>query len=389
MKSSPLIAILLTVFIALVGFGIVIPLLPIYAQHLGAGGTTVGLLLMSYSLVQFLLAPTMGKLSDRIGRRPVILAALAVTVLSYVLLATADSLPMLFASRILAGIGGADITVAQAYIADVTTRENRAKGMGLFGAAFGFGFMVGPVMGATLTHAGRAAPALAAAGFAFVTLVFATFALHEPKRHETAPSIRGVRAVRGIAAGALALIAVNFAAILVQGQFQSMLVLFTHERFQWGERENGYYLGLCGLVAVVVQAGLVGRISRKVGPTPMIRAGLVLIGAGMLIASFAHSAAMMATGGMINAVGISLVLPSLTALSSLSAAADQQGHVLGVFQSTGSLARIAAPLLGGFLFDRVAPAAPLVAGGVIALVTAVASVPALRWVPIAEPQVAD
>jgi DHA1 family tetracycline resistance protein-like MFS transporter len=389
MKRSPLVAILLTVFIALVGFGIVIPLLPIYAKHMGASGTTVGLLLMSYSLMQFLLAPTMGKLSDRLGRRPVILAALVVTVLSYLLLAVADNLPMLFASRILAGIGGADITVAQAYIADVTTRENRAKGMGLFGAAFGFGFMVGPIMGASLTHAGGAAPALTAAGFAFFTLVFAAFALREPQRHEAPLVVRGVGAVRGMAAGALALIAVNFAAILVQGQFQSMLVLFTHERFHWGERENGYYLGLFGLVAVIVQGGLVGRISKKVGPTPMIRGGLVLIGTGMIIASLAHSAVMMAAGGMINAVGFSLVLPSLTALSSLSAAADQQGRVLGVFQSTGSLARIAAPLLGGFLFDRVGPAAPLVAGGIIALVTAAASVPALRWVPIAQPQAAE
>lgn len=384
MQRSPLIAILLTVFIALIGFGIVIPLLPIYAKHLGADGTTVGLLLMSYSLMQFLLAPTMGKLSDRIGRRPVILGALVITTGSYVLLAFSHSLPLLFASRLLAGIGGADITVAQAYIADVTTPENRAKGMGLFGAAFGFGFMVGPIMGATLTHVGAAAPALAAAGVAALTLLVAVVALREPARHEARRIVRPASSVRGLGGSALALIAVNFAAILVQGQFQSMLVLFTHERFQWGERENGYFLGFFGLVAVIVQGGFVGRLSKRVGPAPMIRTGLVLLGLGMILAASAHGTWAMAAGGFVNAIGFSLVLPSLTALSSLSAASDDQGRVLGVFQSSGSLARITAPLLGGFLFDRISPGAPLAVGGALALVTAAASIPALRVAPNAQ-----
>ena len=378
MQRSPLIAILLTVFIALVGFGLIIPLLPIYASHLGANGTVVGLLLMCYSLMQFLLAPVIGRLSDRIGRRPVILAALVLTASSYVLLAFAHSLPMLFASRILAGIGGADITVAQAYIADVTTRENRAKGMGMFGAAFGFGFMVGPVSGAALSHVSPSAPAWAAAGATSLTFLFALLTLKEPARHEQRKAVGAAASVRNLAAGSIAIIAVNFAAILVQGQLQSMLVLFTHERLQWTARENGYYLGMVGLVAILVQGAAMGKLTKKYGAIPLVRLGLVLVGTGMVLISFAHSAAPMIVGGIINTAGFSLVLPALTAMSSLSAGAEEQGRTLGVFQSSGSLARIAAPLLGGFLFDHIAPGAPLLVGATIAALTAAASVPALR-----------
>ncbi|MBD3167000.1 MFS transporter [bacterium] len=383
MKRSPLVLILVTVFIALVGFGIVIPLLPIYGARYGAGGFVVGLLLMSYSLMQFLLAPVFGRLSDRIGRRPVILGALIITTASYVMLAFADNLWMLFASRILAGIGGADITVAQAYIADVTPRDKRAKGMGLFGAAFGFGFMLGPMLGGTLSAVNDALPSLAAAGFTTVTLIFAFFMLPEPEKHSSAVDVTARKRLSliGSVTGAPLIVALfHFGAVTIQGQLQSMLVLFTNVRFGWTEVENGWYLGMIGFIAISVQGGLIGPLAKRFGQRRLVHTGLFLVGIGMTVIGTAHSLTHMLVGGVINAIGFSLILPSLSSLASLAADPERQGQTLGVFQSFGSMGRILAPMMGGLLFDQFNPETPLLTGAVFAILAALISIPAFRIV---------
>ena len=178
---SPLLIIFITVFIDLLGFGIIIPLLPFYAEHFGASALIVGLLSSSFSLAQFLFAPFWGRLSDRIGRRPVILIGLLGSALSYAFFALATSLPMLFVARSLAGIAGANIPTAQAFIADTTTAETRARGMGLIGAAFGLGFIFGPAIGGFLSHWGYAAPAWFAAALSLANFVAAVFLLPESR----------------------------------------------------------------------------------------------------------------------------------------------------------------------------------------------------------------
>ncbi|MBZ0265520.1 MFS transporter [bacterium] len=380
MQRTPLFLILVTVFIALVGFGIVIPLLPVYAEQYGASGVTVGFLMMTYSLMQFLLAPLAGKISDKIGRRPIIIISLAITTGSYILFGLADSLTLLFVSRIFAGIGGADITVAQAYIADVTPPEKRAKGMGLFGAAFGVGFIVGPVLGGLLAPFGQAVPAFTAAAFAGVTTIWAIWKLPEPEKHRGKVQ-RSLSFMKSMSGGVSGVVLLQFLTVFVQSQLQSMLVLFNVHNFSWTARENGYYLGLIGFTAVIVQGGLIGTLVRKYGERTLVWIGLILIGSGMYMISKGDVLSWLIVGGIVNALGFASVLPSLSSLVSQRAPKDKQGQVLGVFQSAGSLGRILAPISGGLLYDHLAPSAPFSIGSVLAVMTAILAFVVLRKLP--------
>ncbi len=417
---SPLFTIVLTVFIALVGFGIVIPLLPIYASRYGASGFEIGLLLMSYSLMQFLLAPVLGKLSDRIGRRPVILVALFITTVSYVMLAYADSLWLLFLSRILAGMGGGDITVAQAYIADVTPPEKRARGMGYFGAAFGFGFMVGPMMGGLLSVHSTALPPLVAAGFTFTTLLYATINLPEPEKHKAREKKSGGR-FSNLDRTAAIVINFHFFIVFVQGCMNTMAVLFTHYCFGWTELENGYFMGMIGFFSVTIQGVLVGSLVKRFGQRNLLRFGFLFAGigiamiglSGMAVLHFGTSIdmiqqlyfhnnilisgagftisrnllhasapllALLCAGAIINVCGFASSMPSISSLASINAPPDAQGQVLGIFQSAGSLARILAPTIAGFLFDHYMPYTPFFTAFVISILAGIAAWPMLRSV---------
>ncbi len=370
MKSSPFVIILVSVFIALVGFGIVIPLLPIYAERYGAGGFEVGMLLMVYSAMQFLVAPFAGRLSDRIGRRPVILVALLITTISYVVFGLADSLFWLFISRVLAGLGGADITVAQAYIADVTSKEDRSKGMGLFGAAFGVGFTVGPVIGGLLAPVHPSLPAYIAAGFTGITFVFAFFKLPEPDKHE-AVNRPLIRSSKGLTPEALKVTRYQFQAVFIQSLLQTMLVLYTFTLLGWMERKNGFYLLLIGATAAIIQGGLFGKLARRFGERSLVIVGFFLMAIGMLFIAHGGSANELIIGGILNAMGFAVVLPSLASLVSLTSDPQTQGATMGLFQSAGSLARIIAPVIGGLLFDNINMHAPFYTACVIAFITAI------------------
>ncbi|MCB2199631.1 MFS transporter [bacterium] len=372
MKRSPLVIILMSVFIALVGFGIVIPLIPVYAERYGASGMEVGLLIMIYSLMQFIFAPIAGRLSDRIGRRPVIIAALLLTSASYVLFAMADSLLMLFVSRALAGLGGADITVAQAYIADVTPPEKRARGMGLFGAAFGVGFIIGPALTALTVPIAEWMPPIIAAVLAGGTSIFALFALPEPERHrERGP--RNILPSSGISRTLLIIFGFNFIIVFTQSMLQSMVVLFNVHQFNWSEMENGAFLAMIGVVAASIQGGLIGKLAKRFGERGLVRYGLLIAATGLFLISRAGSVWFLIGGAAVNAIGFAVMLPSMSSLVSRKSPADRQGQSLGTFQSTGSMARILAPVAGGFLYDTFQPTTPFFTGALIAFAAGFAS----------------
>ncbi len=368
-----------TVFIHLLGFGIIIPLLPYYAERFGASGLTVGLLTTSFSLAQFLFAPVWGRLSDRIGRRPVLLGSLILTGVSYLVFAVAGSLPVLFASRIFAGIAGATLSTAQAYIADTTTPENRTRGMGLIGAAFGMGFIFGPAMGGILSRWGFSVPAYAAAGLALTAFLFALALLPESlpseardeaaRRRMRATSFR--EALRRPVVGTV--LALFFVATLCFSGMEAILALFCERFFHWGPHQIGYLFAYVGVVAAVLQAGIVGALAKRFGERALVRAGLALMGAAFVTAGVVPPLALfLVTMGVI-AIGSGLITPSMSSLVSLATPPDEQGGILGVYQSLGSLGRAVGPFLGGLVYDMVSPGAPLWMAGAVLLVAAVAA----------------
>jgi multidrug resistance protein len=367
--------IFLTVFIHLLGFGIIIPLLPYYAETYGATGFTVGLLSTSFSFMQFVFAPLWGRFSDRVGRRPVLLGSLLLTSGSYVLFALAGSLPVLFVSRILAGIAGATISTAQAYIADTTSREERTKGMGMIGAAFGLGFIFGPALGGILSRWGYSVPAFAAAAIALAAAVFAYFRLPESlpaearvetemRMHHPAASL--LEAIRRPRVGPV--LVLFFIGTLCFSAMESTFALFGEHGYGLGPQGVGYILAFVGVLSAALQAGLVGALARRFGERALVWCGFLLLGAGFVAAGTTPPfAAFLALMGLAS-VGNGLSTPSLSGLASLLTPPDEQGGILGMYQSLGSLGRSIGPFLGGLAYDRFGHGSPFwLAGSVLLL----------------------
>jgi MFS transporter, DHA1 family, tetracycline resistance protein len=351
----------LIVFVDLVGFGLVIPLLPFYAVRFGAAPQHVTLLLATYSLFQLFAAPVWGALSDRIGRRPVLMTSMAASALAYLWMGSASELWMLFAARALTGICAGNIAAAQAYIADVTTPENRARGMGLIGAAFGLGFILGPALGGFLagndpTTANLGTPAWVASGLSLVALCGVLFLLRE----SLTPAQRG-RAQRRGRMGAIVgtlrrpilsrLILIFFLVILAFAGMESTFALWAMRQFRWGPEQVGFVFAFVGMLSAILQGGLIGRLTRQFGEERLLLCGLVLIGVGLMLLPFARGLPVLGLGVSGLALGMGLVQPSLNSLISRRAARDEQGEVLGVSQSVGGLARVIGPVLAGILFS--------------------------------------
>ena len=353
---QPLVIIFVTVFIDLIGFGIIIPLLPFYAEHFGASALMVGLLSTSFSLMQFLFAPFWGRLSDRIGRRPVILIGLLGSAFSYALFALASSLPMLFVARSLAGVAGANIATAQAFIADITTPENRARGMGMVGAAFGLGFVFGPAIGGFLSRWGYAAPAWFAAALSLANFVAAMAVLPESRpahaRLDTRQEGRLAVFRRALARPRMPLVLLVFFLVITSfSSFESMFALYSERRFGFTTVSIGYMFAWVGIVLATVQGGLVGLVVPRIGETRVVRIALLLIAAGLFAVPVSPSVPVLAGSVGLLALGLGLNSPSM--LSAISQLADprDQGSTLGLSQSLGSLARIVGPMWGGWVFD--------------------------------------
>lgn len=390
---SPLLFIFLTVFIDLLGFGIVIPLLPIYSQYFGASEWQLGLLFSCFSGMQFLFAPLWGRLSDRIGRKPVLVGGLIGSAASYALFAYADTLGLLFASRLLAGFFGANISSAQAYIADVTTEENRAKGMGLLGAAFGLGFTFGPLLGGVLSgmHADPAtlppAPGLAAAGLSLAAALFGALTLVEPARQPGSGRVFSFDAVREASAEPRIglMILLNFLNIFAFACFEGMftrfgLALFPEQFGQSGPIEHatqadilkaapiaGYYLFGIGIVSALIQGGFIRRLVPRYGETLLAMVGPLLLALAMAGIGAAPSWTMVLIACGLMPFGFGLSNPSVNSLLSRAAPKERQGAFLGINQSAASLARMSGPPLAGLCF-AVSPRLPFfLAAGVLLL----------------------
>jgi len=368
----------LTVFIHLLGFGIIIPLLPYYAETYGATGFTVGLLTTSFSFSQFVFAPVWGRLGDRIGRRPILIGSLLLTGVSYIVYAAATSLTLLFVSRMLAGVAGAVLSTAQAYVADTTRPEDRTKGMGLIGAAFGMGFIFGPAIGGALSRWGYAVPAYASAALALAAAAFAFVRLPEslpPGARAGILASRRSRTLREALARPVVgvVLGLFFVATLCFSGMETILALFCQRFYGWGPHEIGYLFAYVGVVAASMQIGIVGALARRFGERALVRAGLALMGAAFVVAGIVPPLALfLAVMGAI-AVASGLTTPSLSGLISIATPADEQGGILGVYQSLGSLARATGPFLAGFVFDVVGPGAPLWMAGIVLWIAALAA----------------
>jgi MFS transporter, DHA1 family, tetracycline resistance protein len=364
MRRSPLIVIFTTVFIDLVGFGIVIPVLPFYAEGTAFNATprTVGLLFASYSIMQLIFSPILGGLSDKYGRRPVLLLSIIGTGIGFLVLGLATTLWMLFIGRILDGITGGNISTAQAYIADVTTEENRAKGMGLIGAAFGLGFIFGPAIGGILSHWGIHVPFFFAAALCFANAILLFFTLPEtvtadhPAKHSAARGRSLGHIIASLKQPKLAFILVIYFLFIVAFSIMTTsFSLYTMFRFGYDAQHTGYLFAYVGLIAVIIQGGLIGRLVKRFGEVPLVTFGALCFAISLFAVPFVGPAAgglgALLIGGGIFSMGNSLATPALTSLASKSAGPAQQGVVLGVTQSTASLARAVGPTLAALLIS--------------------------------------
>jgi MFS transporter, DHA1 family, tetracycline resistance protein len=384
---SPLLVIFLTVFIDLLGFGIIIPLLPFYAEHFGASALMVGLLSTSFSLAQFLFAPFWGRLSDRIGRRPVILLGLLGSAVSYAFFAMATSLAALFAARTLAGIAGANVPTAQAFIADTTTPETRARGMGIIGAAFGLGFIFGPAIGGFLSQWGYAAPAWFAAALSLANFGAALVLLPESRPDHVRDASRPGRleAVRrAVVRPHLPMVLlVYFLVVTSFASFEAMFALYSERRFGFTAVTIGYMFAWVGVVLATVQGLLVGRVVKRLGEQVLIPAAILVLAIALGLVPFAGSVPVLAAACGLLACGMGFNSPSL--LSAISRLADprDQGSTLGVSQSLGSLARIIGPMWGGWVFDELGIRFPFYTAAALMLVACVLSLAVFSRVELA------
>ncbi|HEY4222210.1 MAG TPA: MFS transporter [Myxococcota bacterium] len=375
-----------TLFLDLLGFGILIPIQPFYAEHFGASATVVTLIGASYSVMQFIFAPLWGRLSDRVGRRPVVLTSIAIAACGFLVFGFSDALWMLFAARMVAGFGNANIGTVQAIVADVTTGKDRAKGMGIVGAAFGLGFIFGPIIGGVAGAAwGPASAAFISAGLAGLNWILAFFLLKETRR--PASTNAAPRGFMNLAALGRAKDYVNVPALLVImfvftfgfSMMESSLALFVEHTFvphdligtdegqKLSTKLTTYILGVVGVTAVIVQGGLIGRLRKKA-----VEKSLIVIGCASIAVSFAllPFAADLGYSYMFPVVvvlsfGSGIFSPSQSALLSRSVGGDEQGGILGVGQSMSALGRIFGPASSGLLFEHVATGAPLWAGAVL------------------------
>jgi MFS transporter, DHA1 family, tetracycline resistance protein len=360
MNRSPLLVIFITVFIDLIGFGIVIPVLPFYVEgsNFNASPRMVGLLFASYSIMQLLFTPVLGRLSDKYGRRPILLISLLGTAAGFLILGLATTLWMLFLGRIIDGISGGNISTAQAYIADVTTPENRAKGMGMIGAAFGLGFIFGPAIGGILSRWGIEVPFLFAAGLALANATLLYFTLPEtvtkdhPARSSAATG-RWTQLFEALKQQRLAFVlAIYFLFIVAFSIMTSSFALFTMFRFGYDAHDTGWLFGYVGVIGALIQGGLIGRLVKRFGELQLVIAGALLFTTSLFVIPLTGPQTGLLTlllVGALFAVGNALSTPSLMSLASKSVGRGEQGGVLGVTQSVASLARAVGPLIASAL----------------------------------------
>lgn len=371
--AAPLFLIFLTVLIDLIGFGIIIPVMPTYAEQLHATDWQVGILIASYSLTQFLFMPFWGRLSDKVGRKPILLTSLAASALGYLIWGMTDSLLGLFISRLIAGAGNANIAVAQAYVSDVTTEETRAKGMGLIGAAFGLGFVLGPALGGLFAHYGLSTIGFIAFGLSLFDLILTALILPEPQKRSSAGTERFpldprfiVETLRSERLSASMLI--FFISTFAFANMEATLVLLTQKQYAFSPRDNSLMFTYIGFWIIMVQGGMIHRLARKYGEKKLISIGTFLVAVGLLMTPFMGGVFGLGVALAVLAVGSGLNNPSNQSMISKLSPVDRTGGVLGVGQSVSTLGRIIGPAVGGFAFQYAGMSSPYVIGAVAMVV---------------------
>jgi MFS family permease len=357
------------VIVDLIGFGIVMPVLPFFAREFGASAAQLGLLLMAYAAAQFAFAPLWGRLSDRVGRRPVLLATIAGTAVALLATGLARSLVWLFAARVLAGAFAANVSVASAYIADVTDESERTRWMGLLGASFGVGFLLGPAIGGVLAPYGYAVPLLAAAGLAGANWLHALVSLAEPERH--APAERTALSRSGVLRDPLIrrLCVANGVFSVAVAQLETIFAFFMLDRFGYDAQHVAGILVAMALVMGAVQGGAIKTLAARFGERRLAVGGSLLLAASFAALPAQHRVAWLLLPLGLAAIGRAVVQPSLLSMTSRAAEPAQRGTVMGAFQASASLARVVGPLAAGVLYD-VAQATPFLLASLLLAATA-------------------
>jgi len=344
------------IVVDLIGFGIVVPILPFWAEQYGASGGFLGVLFASHAAAQFLFAPVWGRVSDRIGRRPVMLITIAGTAVALGFLGIADSLGQILAARLLAGAFGSNISVATAYLTDITEEADRTRWMGMIGASFAVGFTLGPPIGGLLAKLGHGTPMFFAAGMAALNLIWAALRLHEPERRATTakPDLTTrLDVLRAPVIGRVCLIYFLFS--LAVTQLETTFALFLFHRF--GYDELGVALVMLGMAVVMggIQGGGMKRLSQRFAERQLVLSGLVCMSLAFVFVPFPATAGLLMVPLGLAAVGRGIAQPPMMSLVSLASDEASRGLVMGVFQSTASAARIFGPIAAGLLYDLGTP----------------------------------
>lgn len=386
LRTSRLAILFGTVLVDMVGFGIVLPLLPYYAEEFGASPFEVTLLIASFSAMQFIAVPIWGRVSDRLGRRPFIIAGLFASAVSYLIFGFAQSLAALFVSRIAAGAAGGTISVAQAYVADTTGARDRAHGMGMLGAASGLGVLIGPAIGGYFSQFGYSVPGFIAAGLCVINGVAAVFYLPESRRRaapeRVGPAPAGAVAespqagtLRGWAATLLSfpfglLLLVYFLAIMSFSAMTSVLALFADRAHGMDALDLGIIFATAGGTTVVVRGLIVGWLARRFGERWIVRAGTVVLAGSLLTIPFIPDAALMFAIVPFWALATGLTFPSLASLVSQETDTESQGSMLGGQQVVGGIGRVLGPVWAGLMFERIGIGSPFLLGAGLVAVAA-------------------
>lgn len=383
-RGSPLAFLFVTVFVDMIGYGIVIPLLPFYAQQYAPGAVLIGLLGSLYAAMQFFGGPFLGGLSDRAGRRPVLLLCLFGTSLAYLLLGLANTLPLLVAAVVLAGGTSGTLATAQAYIADSTSPADRARGLGLLGAAFGLGLIGGPVLGGLLSLFSLSAPAFAASALALTNVAFGLLVLPEslPIARRTSTPILRLNPLTqlGSVLGMVSIRTLLLAVFLLNLSFAGLLTnfpLFSNVRFGWDATANAFFFAFVGACAVLTQGVLLGKLQPRFGEERLLPGGLALMALNLCLIALVPSGPLLYPVVGILAIGTGLAIPSLTALISRRVSEREQGKIMGGQQAILSLTLILGPLISGLAFDHLGVPSPYWIGGLLAALALLVSAAAL------------
>jgi DHA1 family tetracycline resistance protein-like MFS transporter len=369
--SRPLLIIFLTIFVNLVGFGIIIPLLPFYAETFHASPLTIGLLFGIFSLCQLIAAPALGELSDRYGRRPILIFSLLGTVVSFVMLAMAHSITMLFLARIVDGLSGGNVSTARAYVADVTEPKDRARAYGLIGAAFGMGFIFGPALSGVLAQVDLRAPIWAAAAITLVATAMAWLWLPETVHRASAGTGMPLRNLSEMMQrpGLRRILVIDFIYWFAFAIFQTTFSLFVANRFHFDAARTGYFFAAFGILGAIIQGGFIRPIVHRLGDKPTFLAGLVCGAVGFVAATLAHSVTLFAIALIPVALGMGFGHPTIASLVSRAGRAEEQGRVQGAAGAMESLGRAIGPVFGSTALQRFGDSMPYLSAAACLMLT--------------------